>query len=542
MLTGALALPHRAGVIAGLVTSMALACYLPTLAPDLTWRGRGADGGDLITAAAQGGIPHPSGYPTYTVLAALFLHLPWGTPAWRVHLLSALAAALAAGLVSATVWHLLARPLVGAKPGASATGSALLAGGCLALAPLLWSQATIAEVYTGLAAFTAGLVLLTVRTRARLAAGQDARRLLLALAFLSGLALTHHLTILGVLPFLWGYLAWQAWQQKMQRSAVLPAWGRGPGRWIGGLLAFAAGLAPLLLLPARAGRAAMSDWDHPATLDGFWRLVSGADYRYLLFHRTATETAGAVGSWAVTLFLGMGLLAGPMALVGLSRLWRRDRAWAGAGVLIVVVNGGYTTVYAATDTQPYWLIGLVVVAGWLGLGLEGLGQGLAARGVRYSSQVVVLLVVAFFLVNNSGGLLQMADGSGFRLPGEAPLAEDAPAFLARLTPRLPPDAILLTTGDQPTFALWYARYVLDQRPDVLTLDIPLLNQPWFRANVRAYNPDLAAALPDTSDRLVPFITAVGRARPVLALVGTLVAPPGWRWQALGDDLWRADPP
>src|SRR5438046_1698489 len=57
----------------------ALALYLPTLAPDLTWRAGGADGGDLITAAAQLGIPHPTGYPTYTLLAALFLRLPWAT-------------------------------------------------------------------------------------------------------------------------------------------------------------------------------------------------------------------------------------------------------------------------------------------------------------------------------------------------------------------------------------------------------------------------------------------------------------------------------
>ena len=210
MPTGSLAASYRAAVIAATVAGIALACYLPTLAPDLTWRAGGADGGDLIAAAAQGGIAHPSGYPTYTLLAALALRLPWGAPAWRVHLLSAGAAAVAAGLVAAAAWHLITRyqGRDKARPGVG-IGSALLAGVSLAAAPLLWSQATIAEVYTLLAALTAGLVLLTLLAGARLAAGQDAWGLLLALAFLSGLALTHHLTILLVLPFLWGYVAWK---------------------------------------------------------------------------------------------------------------------------------------------------------------------------------------------------------------------------------------------------------------------------------------------------------------------------------------------
>lgn len=50
----------------------------------------GGDSGDLITAAWHWGIPHPPGYPLYTLLSSLFIHIiKLKTPAWRLALLSA---------------------------------------------------------------------------------------------------------------------------------------------------------------------------------------------------------------------------------------------------------------------------------------------------------------------------------------------------------------------------------------------------------------------------------------------------------------------
>ncbi|MBL6983191.1 MAG: DUF2723 domain-containing protein [Anaerolineales bacterium] len=74
--------------------------YSLTLAPDLTWANRGADGGDLITAAATGGVAHPPGYPTYLTLARLFQMLPVGTVAFRTNILSMVCGLLAALVVA----------------------------------------------------------------------------------------------------------------------------------------------------------------------------------------------------------------------------------------------------------------------------------------------------------------------------------------------------------------------------------------------------------------------------------------------------------
>ena len=73
-----------------------LLVYLLTLAPTITWAHDGADGGDLITAAYTLGVPHPPGYPVYCLLGHLFAHLPLRDVAWRLNLMSAVGAGLAA--------------------------------------------------------------------------------------------------------------------------------------------------------------------------------------------------------------------------------------------------------------------------------------------------------------------------------------------------------------------------------------------------------------------------------------------------------------
>src|SRR4029453_18109906 len=100
----------------------------------------GADGGDLITAAATGGIPHPTGYPLYVLLARFFQLLPVGTLAFRTNLMSALLTALSAGLI----YSILSVHVATSQPPRSWMGP--LAGGfALSLGPLALSPAVIRD-------------------------------------------------------------------------------------------------------------------------------------------------------------------------------------------------------------------------------------------------------------------------------------------------------------------------------------------------------------------------------------------------------------
>jgi hypothetical protein len=81
---------------AAVVFSVALAVYMATMAPTVTF----VDSGALIVAAHTSGVAHPPGFPLWLILARAAAWLPAGSTAVRVHLLSAVSAALAAALVT----------------------------------------------------------------------------------------------------------------------------------------------------------------------------------------------------------------------------------------------------------------------------------------------------------------------------------------------------------------------------------------------------------------------------------------------------------
>src|SRR5437870_6388179 len=64
--------------------------YWWTLAPDLTLE----DCGELATGSFYAGVPHPPGYPVWTIYSWLFTLLPISNIAYRVALSSAVAGAI----------------------------------------------------------------------------------------------------------------------------------------------------------------------------------------------------------------------------------------------------------------------------------------------------------------------------------------------------------------------------------------------------------------------------------------------------------------
>src|SRR5262245_33137071 len=146
-----------------------------TLGPSLLF----GDSAEFQTIAYTLGIGHPTGYPIYILLAKLFTFLPVGDIAYRVNLFSAFCAALTVGVV-----FLIIRKL-GAMYTAAIYGALVLA-----LLPLLWKYASMAEVYTPAAACLALILLFLLQWKET----KNPRYLFLAGLF-GGLSLGIHTTV-----------------------------------------------------------------------------------------------------------------------------------------------------------------------------------------------------------------------------------------------------------------------------------------------------------------------------------------------------------
>src|SRR5271157_1079249 len=84
----------------GLTFGIVWVVYYLTLAPELTLE----DSGELVTGSFYAGIPHPPGYPVWTIYSWLWTELlPMGNMAWRVAVAEAFSGALACGLLALMV-------------------------------------------------------------------------------------------------------------------------------------------------------------------------------------------------------------------------------------------------------------------------------------------------------------------------------------------------------------------------------------------------------------------------------------------------------
>ncbi|RLT45089.1 MAG: DUF2723 domain-containing protein [Chloroflexi bacterium] len=507
--------PYKSGpVIALAMAGLAFFFYSAGLAPGLTWANYGADGGDLLAAAVTNGIPHPTGYPLYILLLQGWIELlGWLTPAsdiaWRGNLFSAAAAALSVGctvLVAQRLW----------RNDRTAQWAALLSGAAWMVAPLLWGQALITEVYALHAAIFVGLAWLLLCAEYRHPHLQG-----LSVGALCGLGLAHHLTIGLLVP---GLVYW-LWSDPTGRGWRLSLW-----------LGLVVGLLPGLLLYGRmlwlTDESAPVYWGGTDAFSSFWWLVSGAAYRRYLFAVPLSMLLSRLSGWAWTLTsqwtpIGLGL-----ALAGLYR-WDhslpRLRTLALLWALPVSI---YAIGYNTADSEVYLLPLVWLMALWLPFGAQEVALWLGSRWPRLADRQPLWL--AGLLVGLL--LLTAARFPTFSLAQE----EQARRFLQSAGAVLQPGSLVFSSGDGETFALWYGAWgsgeLLDAAPETVFVNVALLQFDWYRIQLQKQYPDLPGV---AEGNAAAILRGAAAQRPIF--FSEMIAP------ALPDELipagllWRYQP-
>ncbi len=230
------------------VGGVSLIVFGCTLAPTVT----AEDSGELIAAAWHFGVPHPPGYPLWTMLCGAFMRIvPVGSIAFRANLFSAVCTAGAAVLVCAALRELRISRLMAAS-------AALV----WVFGRWSWAQAVITEVYGLNALLTAALLwcgLRWYRTRSH--------RPLYIASVVMGLGMCNHHTIAlaGLAMVIWILLL---------QPALLRRW----KLVISCIGLFLVSLLPYLYLPLSAGSSPPMNWGNPSSSTRFWAHVSRSQY------------------------------------------------------------------------------------------------------------------------------------------------------------------------------------------------------------------------------------------------------------------------
>lgn len=390
--------------------------YLFTLSPSVYL----GDSGELTAAAFCLGVPHPSGYPVYTLLGKLFCLLPFGNAGFRMNLMSAVLAVLTLGIVYSLIFRMTASRLSG-----------LSGAGILAFTSVFWWQTVAAEVYTLHCLFVALMFWLLWKW--------DAERelyILVLFSWITGLSFGNHLQTVMLAPAVFFLILSGDHRALTQgkRFTLLS-------------LFFVAALLVYLYLPVRTGAGAAIHWGDPDTWDRFWAHVSGKSHRggYVLNLGLAEYKVRA--EEAVLLLWRQ---FGATILLSFWGFWKLTVRWRFFFLLVIVFDLLYTIGLntVSLEITPFNLCSSMVLAILMGNGMaEALKQcEKHAAGAQPMVRGAAMAMPVIFLVLN----YRVSDQS-------RNYAADEHMLNIFRTAR--PPSVLFVNGDNYLFPVVYGRLV-----------------------------------------------------------------------------------
>lgn len=418
------------------------------------------DPGEFQFTLPLAGVSHPTGYPLYHILGWYWERFFSTNPAQGANYFSALWGGVAVSLFYLLCYKVLQG--IGERPrwrGATvwlATLTTLL----FAMNPTFRSQAVIAEVYTLHAALVAALLLASV---VHGEGGSGGMAWLPALVL--GLGLTHHLTIVLMLPAVLLYLAWT------QPESLTP------GKLLRTLPFL---LLPLLLYLYIPLRAPASPWltlrlTTTRALSLFDDSVLG-NLRFMLGtgFASALHTPGeALRQIPASLALFVQHFSWPgilLILLGITALILEGRlemlALTGIGFLVLVV---FNLFYGIGDIYTFYIPPYLIATVWLGAGMA-YGVELLTRMVGVRLRLLYLLAAAGILAVPYFQIMQTDILAAPRLA--IATRERWQALLTRAG--LPENAILVSNDRDEMTPFYYMQQIEGLAPQMTGL-FPLIS-------------------------------------------------------------------
>jgi len=455
----------RNSIISGAgASAIAFAVYYFTRAPGLTF----IDSGELAAVCYIPGIAHPTGYPLYTILGWLFIHLLQPVkPIVVLNTLSALFSCNALFFFSRSVVNLFNnsnvsqdrfQPVTGTAAAWSAFASTLL----LAFSSVFWSVSLVTEVYALHGLFISLFVFLSLKSFAASSKQEHgtatASFLWFALLlFILGLSFCNHMsTVLFIPSLIYLFIAERTWQTLGIKRLLLL------------LVFFLCGISFYLYLPIRAAYYPALNWGNPQTWETFLWHVSGKQYRVWMF--SSPSVALQQLEYLLILLLKSFGIA-PLLLVpfGLWHLFHRNRRMLWFTLILLVTDILYAINYDIQDVDSYFLPVFFVFALWM-----------ASAVIFFSSKTLYRMKSLYYLM--MCGLCSL-----FLFPlflnfnevnqNKNRLVEE---YSRSILHNLKQNALILSfQWDYFCSPCYYLQLVEGLRPDVVMIEVQLLKRSWY---------------------------------------------------------------
>jgi hypothetical protein len=446
------------GIALLFVVLLVFCVYFFTSAPGLGL----IDSGELTTVAYTLGIAHPSGYPLYSLVGHLFSYLPLGYFARRMVVFSVLCMAASCGFLLLAGMNLASnRFRLAPFPSLFCACAGVL---IFAFSTTTWQSAAYAEVYPLTLLFVSVLYFLGVQL---LDDTKRDMRLWLTFAFIFGLALGNHLTVLWTFPLGLVTLFFTLRQREVSLGGA-------------GTIAAAAifGASIVLFLPLRAHLNPIMNWGNPETPAMLWRHLSGWQYQVWMFQKGIAERLGGYFEGLPAEFGWGGLVFILLGVFGLAK-------WGGrvlvAFLLLWFVGVLYNVNYDIPDIAPYFMTAHAALAILAVGGAATLWKMVSMR--TRVVQILAILCMLFPVVSNAVGHFSQANRSNDRF---------ATTFTREVLRTLPSNALVMQSLWDIQSPAIYLQEVEGYRRDAVLMDINLMQRRWYVEQLARKYPDVVA--------------------------------------------------
>jgi len=428
------------------VFTTSLFVYLLTLSSDVTF----FDSGELIASAYTYGIAHPPGYPLYVTLGHIFCYIPFGSIAFRISLFSA----FCGSFVNFTT-YLITKEILD-RDDLFSLLTAMLSSFIIAFSYTHWSQSVVTEVYT----LSTCLIIFTIYLSIKFIKKGDLRYIYLA-CFISGIALSAHLTALVLLPIIFFAIVYK--DKKFLSNITMLSLA---------VMLFLFGFTVFLHLPMRAWQLNALLWGDPRNLSQFMWVLLRKGYEIEGPERSISLFLQQMSSF--NLIREFGFIFIFLCILGLIIFFRRYFYFTViTGIVLSVLNVG-VVIYGNPVPENIFLLesfhtpGYVVISIFSALGLHFICNSI--NKIKHYKEIIF----TFLSLLSLGYLINLNyiknDWSDYHI------ARDYGKNVLKSCLR---NSALFTWGDSGAFPLWYLQRVEKYRDDVVLLHTPHLDAYWY---------------------------------------------------------------
>jgi hypothetical protein len=463
------------------------------------------DAPELIAGSYSLGILHPPSYPLYTLIGYVFSHIPIGSIAFRVNMLSVVAHTLTLLFLFVTLMKITRN-----------RAASIISVAILGFSSLFWFYSLMAEVFPLSSLFAVLLILVAILVRDRWVSGNrtGSERLFLFFAFLCGLSLTHHHTILLIFPALLLFILHPLIE-------VI----RKPKRLISAVLLFLLGLVPYIYLPIRASMNPYMNFADPSSLGSFYDTVARSYYgsTQLWSGPEAVNRLDMIFDYFLTLNTQVYMVGIIVGVLGMFRMAKKRiadfvplmAAFFFAAILFPwMANVEVAGIFERSTIERFYILPIIIFFYFIAMGFafifnwikETVYRSKLEEDRKKSASILavllaILLIAPFFLlpVRNTARNVNLKDDCF----GEA--------YIHNVLQSVEDGAILYLDGDIPIWLIGMYHPAVDEDPrDIIFIAKTFWALPWYMETLRIWYPDLE--IPDMDEVTYSGVRTLGAFR------------------------------